>query len=327
MKPKASIGETTIPASATSGNIGLSRPAEKSTKSRKTKPAKPTGMGNLEAKWSIGFVLLFAMLFLVVIGMKLVMEYRAAREDIIYSRVFSTTNYAEQVRSRIQEVTARLDTTAQMLAVSANASQADILQFLNILETENSIQAVSLLEPGTDIQNAVGSIDFSVLTSVLATIAKQNQLAGVAEDTSGNNHIFTAIRIENNGQSNLLVALISPKWVQGTSSQKQTNLIADKNGRQFGNTTNASEVLIAQQLGMNVDETSYHIRTRLIGGLEGKGQQGQRLAVGVVTLFQGSLVVFQAGELKIDHAAWTRTLIFFLLMTIAAWMVVTVQVG
>ncbi|VAV89552.1 Two-component sensor histidine kinase PleC, partial [hydrothermal vent metagenome] len=56
------------------------------------------------------------------------------------------------------------------------------------------------------------------------------------------------------------------------------------------------------------------------------GQQGQRLAVGVVTLFQGSLVVFQAGELKIDHAAWTRTLIFFLLMTIAPLMVATVLV-
>ena len=40
--------------------------------------------------------------------MKLVMEYRAARDEVIYSQILSTTNFAEQVKGKVREVEARL---------------------------------------------------------------------------------------------------------------------------------------------------------------------------------------------------------------------------
>ena len=108
MKPKAGTSDIIHPPANAGGNVDLLASSKKTKKAeaKKTRARRNSSQmtaPTLEAGWSVGFVVLFTLLFLLVIAMKLVMEYNAARADVVYSRVLATTHYAEQVRGRVQK--------------------------------------------------------------------------------------------------------------------------------------------------------------------------------------------------------------------------------
>jgi len=331
LKPKAGTSDIIHPPANAGGNVDLLASSKKTKKAeaKKTRARRNSSQmtaPTLEAGWSVGFVVLFTLLFLLVIAMKLVMEYNAARADVVYSRVLATTHYAEQVRGRVQEVTARLETASQTVSVSRTATHANVKNVLGILIANESIQKIARITPSNNQIQAEGVIDEVILRDVSEKMISKMTFSGVVKDNAGISHVLTAVRSNTSSSSPILIALVSPTWLQGISGRGQINLLGDKDGRQIGANSVKSAHAIAEQFGVSPNEVDYHVRTRLLGGLEGTGAEGQRLAVGIDTLFNGELVVYQAGGLMINHAAWMQTLVFFILMTIAPLLVASILV-
>ncbi len=290
------------------------------------KPKKNKPRRNLEARWSVGFVLFFTLLFLLVIAMKLAMEYRAARGEVVYSRVLSTTLFAEQVKGKIQDVTARLDASRQALALLPLSSNAAKQALVTQLTKYEGIKAAAFVRKDAVIEGNHQQIDPSLIASVRKNMGNASSFTGIIADTNGVYQVISAARVNASPNSPILLAIVFEQWLQGKNANGRINQLSDKNGRPIGHPMQKTARLIPEQFGMNSGDAEYHIRTRLIGGVEGKDDAGQTLAIGIVTLFSGDLVLYQAGDLIIDNAAWLRTLVFFILMTIAPLLVATVLV-
>ncbi len=303
------------------------RPATSVTKTTKApKKNRRSAARNMEARWSVGFVLFFTLLFLIVIAMKLVMEYRAARDEVIYSQILSTTNFAEQVKGKVREVEARLESTIDALRATNRQSNITNPSILESLVSSNTIDAIALLRPNGTAQGNVQYIDPAVLQDVTAKLATQSSFSGVLSAENGVSQIIVASKAGSSSQPYYLVALVSTEWLLGMPRSGLVNLLADHKGTPIGIPNRPIGQSIADQFGMKASQIDYFVRTGLVGGMEAKGDDGQKLAVGLVTLFSGDLVVYQMGELAIDNAAWTRTLVFFVLMTIAPLLVAAVLV-
>ena len=281
---------------------------------------------NLEARWSVGFVLFFTLLFLIVIAMKLVMEYRSARDEVIYSQILATTNFAEQVKGKIHEVEARLESTTNALSATNRQSNITNKTVLESLVRSDSIDAITLLRPDGTEQSGIHHMDGAILQAVTTELATRTDFSGVLPAENGISQIIVASKAGSSSQPFYLVALVSTEWLLGTPRSGLVNLLADHNGTPIGIPDRQVGQSIADQFGMKASQIDYFVRTGLVGGMEAKGEDGQKLAVGLVTLFSGELVVYQIGELVIDNAAWTRTLVFFVLMTIAPLLVAAVLV-
>lgn len=328
MKSGAGINHPLISAPGAGGNVEHLRPtgaARKIAKKNQHSQQKNSDKRNIEAKWSLGFVLFFALLFLIVISMKLLMEYRAAQDEEMYSRVLSTTSLATQINGRIQQVSARLDAIAQMIEISKPVRASTVQILTENLSLEPSIQAAILMQPSAN-PHYTGDLvfDSNMLSAIREQLRQSTSFSGILTDLAGTSHVISAKRIGNAANNQFLAIAIASEWLKGRANVNQRNFISDQKGRPISASNSEQSQTIQQQLNINPDQLAYHVRTRLIGGLEGKGEQGQALAVGVVTLFDGNLVVVQASDLIINQANWMRTLAFFALMTIAPLLVAAV---
>jgi len=303
------------------------RPSAKVEKAAKKAQNKSAGKRNIEAKWSLGFVMFFTLLFLIVISMKLLMEYRAAEAEEMYSRILSTTNYATLVNGKIKQVAARVQSTARALEIAGISNERDLHSILSQLQGEVSIDKIALSQLATDFNGAATNVfDAKVLATVSSALTNADSFSGIIANELGVKQIIAANRVVIDGQHYFLTALVSVNWLQLANGRDQMNLLADRNGYPIGYPIDQQSQTIPEVLGVDPVQSAYHVRTLLVGGLEGVGKNGQVLAVGIVTLFAGDLVVYQAGDLRIDGAAWIRTLVFFVLMTIAPLLVAAVLV-
>ncbi len=313
-----------------SGNVEYVRPANKRSKTaflRKNKSKPLQGVKNLEARWSVGFVLFFTLLFLIVIAMKLLMEYRAIQQDEIYEQVLATTSYASQISEKVDQVSARLDATALAMEIAASSSRQQLQEYVNSLGQHPSIISAALIRADQEpIIYGGGYITKSMRTMIANKLQQSSRYAGLAASDDSRSFVVTAKRISNAADSGYLLAVISTPWLTGKGKATTIKLLSDRNGNLIEGQNTVPDVSVYQLLGISPNEAAYHIRTRLVGGLEGIGPNSQKLAVGLVTLFAGDLVVYQAVDLQIDKANWLRTLTFFILMTIAPLLVAAVLV-
>jgi two-component system cell cycle sensor histidine kinase PleC len=327
LKAETRIGHATISPPPGGRKAVVSPKAAKAHKKKqktkpKSKPKTDARLRNLEARWSVGFVVFFTTLFLSVIAMKLVMEYKAAREEVTYARALATTNYAEQVNGKIQEVSGRLQATGKALTLARISNPKTLRALLADLTSTPGIEALALTSATGTIQASKQVlIDREILTAGIAAAGTQNSYTGVIVDENGTSQIIAAQRVGSGKSIKYLIATVSARWLQGSVRDGHKNLLSDRDGNPIGDLAVQSSGSIPAMLGMDSNDTAYHVRTRLVGAMEGKDKSGQKLAIGLVTLFSGDLVVYQASELTIDNAAWTRTLVFFLLMTIAPLLV------
>ena len=173
---------------------------------------------------------------------------------------------------------------------------------LETLASSNTIDAIALLRPNGTRQGSIQYIDPTVVRAATAKLATQNSFSGVLAAESGGSQIIVAAKAGSNSQPYYLVALVSTEWLQGTPRSGLVNLLADHKGTPISIPNRPTGQSIANQFGMNASEIDYFVRTGLVGGMEAKGDDGQKLAVGLVTLFSGDLVVYQMSELAIDNA-------------------------
>lgn len=312
------------------GNVEYVRPSGRklnSTTATKKHKKHQQQNKNLEARWSVGFVLFFTFLFLIVIAMKLLMEYRATQQDEIYERVLSTTSYASQVAKKVDQVSTRVDATVRAIEIAKPETKDQLQEYLRSLVQQPSITSVALiLAPEDIIAQGEDIIDSTMRAQIIKKLQQGSHYAGLSSTSQNNRFVVTASKVTLNEETGILIALISTRWLKNEGKGTATNLLSDRDGKLIEGQNALPNIPVYQQLGIRPNEAAYHIRTRLVGGLEGIGANGQKLAVGVVTLFSGDLVVYQAGDLVIDQATWVRTLIFFILMTIAPLLVAAVLV-
>lgn len=314
------------------------RPPSPDGKSRKKPRNKPNRNGHgqrksisktvglsLEARWSIGFVVFFTLMFLVVIALKLIMEFQSARDEVLYSRVYATTNYAEQVNGRISEAKGELSGTAMAAGRMGLSPRSSTLGgMLSSLRDSEAFQGLALVSSSGTVFQSSGQISSKLAHDAVQQPQGQAGISGVFKDANGVPHVLITAPLSETSNSPVLVAVLSPDWLKGPASPGKTDFLADRNGRGIG--TSPSQPDAASLLGFSPDRAKYYVRTRIVGGVTGKNEKGKDTAIGVVTLLKGQLVAYEAGPLVIDNSAWTRTLVFFVLMTIAPLLVAAVLV-
>lgn len=280
---------------------------------------------SLEARWSIGFVVFFTLMFLVVIALKLMMEYQSARDEVVYSRVYATTNFAEQVNGRISEAKGKLAGVAMAASrLGLSPRSRSLSGMIDRLDNSEAFRRLAVVSARGNVFHRAGNVDTQLARAALRQPQGADGIAGVAKGADGISRVFITAPLQVASDSPVLVAVLSADWLQGPPSLGKTNILADKDGRRIGAATDQPDA--AKLLGFSSDRAKYYVRTKMVGGITGKTADGKDTAIGIVTLWNGQLVAYQSGPLIIDNSAWSRTLIFFILMTIAPLIVAAVLV-
>lgn len=280
---------------------------------------------SLEARWSIGFVVFFTLMFLVVIALKLMMEYQSARDEVVYSRVYATTNYAEQVNGRISEAQGELAGTAMAVArMGLNPRSRSLAGMLRTLDESEAFHGLALAGTSGDIFQTSGHISSDLVRTAIQQPQGTNGTSGVIRGKDNISRVFITAPLNPGNSGPTLVAILSSDWLLGPNGAGKTNFLADRNGHGIGASSDHSDA--ATILGFSPEQAKYYVRTKIVGGVTGKDANGNDTAIGVVTLLNGQLVAYESGPLVIDNSAWTRTLVFFILMTIAPLLVAAVLV-
>ncbi len=317
-----------------SGHKRVARGVSKNSKNKTNQKNKPTDTSQTlqstgaEARLAIGVVVFFVIAFILVVGMKLLQERRAALADAVLTQAFSATSTAEQVRTKLTDVKSYAGAMALSLGeASVRQRQTLTNKMLTELNTRPTVSGALLFTAGGIVQHSHGEVgDTAKLWANLPTwVYKEKDAAyWVYADTTAPK-IYVLALVESGSKAQVLVVEINGSALIPTVSANDIQTVLVNNTGQIisASSTNVSPVLI-ERLSIETHAATIATSQRTISGFELRDADDTRLVVGASNLIGGMLTVYRVKPLSLDNAAWKRTLTFFVLMTIAPLLVAAV---
>ncbi len=281
-----------------------------------------------EARLAIAIVIFFVIAFIVVIGMKLLQERRAALADSVLSQAYSTANLAEQVRTRLASVESFASAAAVSLeSVRPGQRKSLARKLLRKLSSMPAVAGAALLTANGKIEmRAQGKADFAPLVATAPAWAGKTSHAFYQFGTSaGRGRLYFLTPVHTGARpAYLAIALSGASLLPSLMRDAGAILLVSRSGEVVAASKSG---LPPALLSMILTETKA-LRTGnaklAMSGFQIRDAAGKRFVVGASALPGGLLTLLRVRPLSIDGAAWRRTLTFFVLMTIAPLLVAAV---
>ena len=281
-----------------------------------------------EARLAIAIVIFFVVAFILVIGMKLLQERRAALADSVLSQAYSTANLAEQVRTRL----AGIENYASAVALSLESvkpGQRTTLarKLLAKLDSRPIVAGATILSARGQVEvNAAKGADFAPLMATMPSWRRKTSGPFYQIALGAGHARLYLLKAMHIGHEPAFLAIEFSGVSLLPLTMNDTDAIVLVG--QSGNIIAANRTAVPAALLRTILSETATIRTgdakRAMSGFQIRDEEGKRYVVGASALPGGVLTLLRIKPLLIDGAAWRRTLTFFVLMTIAPLLVAAV---
>lgn len=281
-----------------------------------------------EARLAIGIVVFFVFAFVLVVGMKLLQERRDALADAVLAQAFAATSLSEQVRTKLTDIKSYAEASA--LSIDQTKGRQRQVLTRSVLEKLTARPAVSgalFLSSSGAVQREEGKITnpSGLWAELPPWVLKEKTTAYWIRTTTSGQHIYVLAPVGTGGRPALLaIEILGSALLPAVPANNIQSLLVDHTGALVSSSAANFPVSVLVRIREENKTTTTATAKRIISGFQLKDVDGKRLVVGASSIFGGFLTVYRIKPLRLNNAAWKRTLTFFVLMTIAPLLVASV---
>ncbi len=281
-----------------------------------------------EARLAIGVVIFFVIAFILVIGMKLLQERRAALANAVLSQAYSATMTAEQVRTKLTDVRSFASALALSTRETSNRqSSALVRRGMAELVARPVVQSAIVFAGDGRVVDSEGVFeDSAALWNDLPDWVRGEKAAAYwLREQAQKNQLLVVAPIGNASQPSIMAITISgDSLVPPASPGGIDTVIIDRTGNLLSKSSTQISPALLERLVTEAKSADLSADQRAISGFPLRDAKGEHLMVGASSLLGGTLRVYRVMPLSLNDATWTRTITFFVLMTIAPLLVAAV---
>ncbi len=311
---------------ASAGAVKATHRAKKNNAQAKKATLKSHKAMSAEARMAVGVVVFFVISFTLVVGMKLLQEHRARLAEAVLVQAFSATTTSQNLNTKLSKISGLTEATAAALAaVPVRQRKAVSVALLKDLAATPGVAGVMALNSaGLIVAQHGAPLSQPMVEALLAGMDAQRSVdfATVADDQSA--QVFLLARTSNGASAwHVAVGISIDALLPAPSAPGARIILTDAQGRVL-----AARPHMTKSQVRGILDAPYipgdNLATKHVGGYQKTGPDGKKRVIGMASLLDGKVNVYRVSPLKINEAAWKRTLIFFILMTIAPLLVAAV---
>ncbi len=278
-----------------------------------------------EARLAIAIVIFFVIAFILVIGMKLLQERRAALADSVLSQAYATANLAEQVQTRLAGIESYASAAAVSLeSVRPGQRKALARNLLAKLASRPAVAGAALLTASGKVGMQAGSeASFAPLVATMPSWQGKTSGPFYQFGKAADRVHFYLVTAMHSGASPayLAIELSATSLLPRLLRNDGVVMLVNRSGAPVAGNQGALPRSLMTALLPEIRSLGAGNANRAMSGFQLRDAAGRRYVVGASALPGGLLTLLRVKPLAIDGAAWRRTLTFFVLMTIAPLLV------